>query len=752
MGMNVFAFSFAVMLALVLVERLVLVRLQRGTAPWQEVVLNLNSGHILMWVFRGVEVAAFAWVLQHASLHWVSRWPVVLQWGFALLAWDLCFYWMHRLHHRWPLLWAVHSVHHEGEHFGLSLGVRNSWFSSLSNFPFVLPLAVLGVPLEVFVVVSSLHYGVQFYNHNALVGRSGWLDRWLVTPSNHRVHHGTHAAYIDKNFGGTFLLWDKLFGSYQAERDDIPLQYGVVGRSVKSYNPLWANLRRWQPLRAAHTGALAQQLASRWAASDRYAGSGGVLLFALVIGYVAHAPQWAGAMQVLVFALIFAGTLALGAWSDRQPAGWVAWAVLPALAAGVLGAVALSGVPTGLATSLQHTTSPWLISLFGAWTLHALAGLWPMGQAQPRNSGTTPPTPPASPTLPPVRFAPAHNSAFRHALHHEAQAYLAQQGTHRWGNAAVLLKACALLLAMGVAYASALGAHSPLQFGLAYVSFLVLAMGLAMNTLHDAAHMALCRTPWLNHWIKRLVSVPVGIDADYWTIRHVGFHHHYANVEGYDLDIEPNPFLRQTPFHAWAPQYRWQHLYWPLVAALSLPYLCWYSDWIDRLGRTPVAAHTPPPWGRFLLTKLAHMTLVLVLPMYAMAAMGMGWYAVLGWYLAGQMLASCVLVALVLGTHWADVQFFKPDAQGRLPHDWYQHTFYTSCDWLPRPAGLGYWLGGLNLHLTHHLLPTYSHRHYPALSRIVQRLAAEHDLPYRQLSYGALARAQQRFLKAMGRG
>jgi linoleoyl-CoA desaturase len=336
-------------------------------------------------------------------------------------------------------------------------------------------------------------------------------------------------------------------------------------------------------------------------------------------------------------------------------------------------------------------------------------------------------------------------------LHREAQAYLTQQGTHRWGNAALLCKAGLICLAMGLAYAAVLGAGSRLQFGLAYIAFLWLAMLLAMNTLHDAAHRALFRTPWLNDWVKRLVSVPVGIDADYWTIRHVNFHHHYANVQGYDLDIEPNPFLRQTPFQTWAPQHRWQHLYWPLVAALSLPYLCWYSDWLDRLGRTAVATHTPPPWPRFMVTKLAHAALVLALPLQAAAALGMGWYEVLGWYLAGQMLASCVLVALVLGTHWADVQFFQADAADRWPHDWYQHAFYTSCDWQPRPVWLGYWLGGLHLHLTHHLLPTYSHRHYPALACIVQRLAKDHGLPYRQLSYGQLVNAQQRFLKTLGR-
>lgn len=90
-----------------------------------------------------------------------------------LLAWDFCFYWMHRLHLNF-LFYGQFGIHHEGEHFNLSLGIRNSWYSSLSNFPFIVGLAVLGLPVEIFVVVSSMHYTVQFYNHNGWVKRSGF--------------------------------------------------------------------------------------------------------------------------------------------------------------------------------------------------------------------------------------------------------------------------------------------------------------------------------------------------------------------------------------------------------------------------------------------------------------------------------------------------------------------------------------------------------------------------------------------------
>src|SRR5699024_3092268 len=113
-----------------------------------------------------------------------------------------------------PLLWAVHVVHHQGEHFNLSLGIRNSWYSSLSDLPFIIGLAVIGVPLPVFIIVSSMHYGIQFYNHNGLMGEFDWLKRFIVTPSYHRIHHAMAPVYRNRNFAGTFVFWDRLFGTH----------------------------------------------------------------------------------------------------------------------------------------------------------------------------------------------------------------------------------------------------------------------------------------------------------------------------------------------------------------------------------------------------------------------------------------------------------------------------------------------------------------------------------------------------------
>ncbi|SDI66603.1 sterol desaturase family protein [Paraburkholderia phenazinium] len=332
--MNAMALPFLITLACVLLE-LWYSQARRGVAiPWRDVILNLNSGHILMWFFRGIEVVVFAWILAHFSLHWLDRLHPAAVWLFAILAWDLGFYWMHRLHHSFAILWAVHVVHHEGEHFNLSLGIRNSWYSSLTTLPFTsIPLALVGVPLEVFIAVSTLHYTVQFYNHNGIVGRSGWLDRFLVTPANHRVHHGHNREYRDRNFGGTFLIWDKLFGTLQRELPGVPIEYGVA-TPTQSTNPFWANtvpVLRYLGLRVPSLNG-----GQRLPISDTAIATGGLLLFGIVTYYVHRNGTWPGLGQPVFFALIFAATLALGGMSDGRRWGVLSWLAIAALSLSVM--------------------------------------------------------------------------------------------------------------------------------------------------------------------------------------------------------------------------------------------------------------------------------------------------------------------------------------------------------------------------------------------------------------------------------
>ncbi|MTD28382.1 acyl-CoA desaturase [Erwinia sorbitola] len=359
-----------------------------------------------------------------------------------------------------------------------------------------------------------------------------------------------------------------------------------------------------------------------------------------------------------------------------------------------------------------------------------------------------------SETLPPLRYPADGEQAFHQALQRAAHHYLSGSREHRFAGGREWLKAGLLLVLCVTCYLLSLLQVSSGGFVICYLLFMLMAMLLNINVNHDASHGVFSRSPRINRIISRVVTLPLGLDPDYWRVRHVHFHHVYANIEHYDLDTEENGFFRQTPFQRWRPWMRWQHLYWPLIAALSLPYLAWVFDWADRCGKTPLAQRQVMPgvrgWLLFCLSKILHLLLVLAIPLWAAEQHGIAISVVLATWLGSQMAASLLVVFLLLGTHWAEAEFYQPGAEGELPHGWYRHNFATACDWQPSPAWLGYFTGGLNLHLTHHLFPGWHHRHYPALAVILARLASEHGMNYRCISYRELLRRQQAFLRRMG--
>jgi linoleoyl-CoA desaturase len=351
------------------------------------------------------------------------------------------------------------------------------------------------------------------------------------------------------------------------------------------------------------------------------------------------------------------------------------------------------------------------------------------------------------------RFDETADRPFSAAICNRAQAYLNASGDHRFGNSKTALKAIALFLCTTSLYCMSMLATRPATYVAYYVATCVAAVLLSSNTMHDASHGTLCRSRFLNSLVARIAAVPLGVEPVYWQVRHVRYHHPFANIEHYDLDTAANGFLRQTPFQSWAPQYRFQHLYWPAIAALSMSYIGWIFDWSDRLGLTPLKSDRLLPgvrgWTLFIVSKVLHFGVFLIGPMVALGPQ-IGYGTVVIAYVIGQMVASSILLLLLLGTHWADTEFFEISDGRPLPHSRDRHAFLTCCDWVARPRILNALLGGLNRHLTHHLFPTYGHRHYEVLSRIVEEEAQQHGLPYRCLTYSQLWKAQQSFLRSLG--
>ncbi|MBK9656332.1 MAG: sterol desaturase family protein [Rhodanobacteraceae bacterium] len=188
-----------------------------------------------------VRIAIYTLVYAHVALReWSTASPWT--WVIGLLLYDFTYYWQHRMGHEWNLLWSSHVVHHSSDRFNLATALRvPSASMHLWTWVFALPLALAGIPPQVYAVASLLNLLYQFWIHTERIGSLAWFDRWFGSPSNHRVHHGVNDRYLDKNYGGILMLWDRMFGTFEDERADDPVRYGTRA-PVQSWNPLWINL------------------------------------------------------------------------------------------------------------------------------------------------------------------------------------------------------------------------------------------------------------------------------------------------------------------------------------------------------------------------------------------------------------------------------------------------------------------------------------------------------------------------------
>lgn len=188
----------------------------------------------------GIQGAAFAYVAQYYNLKLFSP-SSIWVWVFAFFLYDFCYYWMHRLHHEVKVLWATHVVHHHGEEFNLSTALRQTSTGFLWKWIFYLPIFIVGIPPEVFVTVAGVNLVYQFWVHTEHIPKLGWYEYIFVSPSNHRIHHAQNKHYVDANYGGVFILWDRLFGTYKEELEELKPIYGTA-KPLKSWNPFKANL------------------------------------------------------------------------------------------------------------------------------------------------------------------------------------------------------------------------------------------------------------------------------------------------------------------------------------------------------------------------------------------------------------------------------------------------------------------------------------------------------------------------------
>jgi sterol desaturase/sphingolipid hydroxylase (fatty acid hydroxylase superfamily) len=229
-------------LLLVVFEKWYGVLRKKDTVRNLDMVSSLSSGitNVTKDVLGlSLAIISYPWLADHLAFTHVQS--SILVYIIAFFALDLAGYWVHRIQHVTNFFWNGHIVHHSSEEFNLACALRQSISSIVKIFiVFLLPAALLGVPGNVIAVVAPIHLFAQFWYHTQHINKMGFLEKIIVTPSHHRVHHAINPEYIDKNYGQIFIFWDKLFGSYQQELPDVPPVYGIT-RPVRTWNPIKIN-------------------------------------------------------------------------------------------------------------------------------------------------------------------------------------------------------------------------------------------------------------------------------------------------------------------------------------------------------------------------------------------------------------------------------------------------------------------------------------------------------------------------------
>ena len=229
-------------LALVLFEKWWGYRKGNDTVRNIDMISSLSSGitNVTKDVLGlSIAIISYGWLVKHfAIIHIPSS---VVVYIIAFFALDFMGYLVHRIDHEYNFFWNSHIIHHSSEEYNLACALRQSISSVFRIFTiFLLPAALLGVPVLVITVVAPIHLFAQFWYHTQHIGKMGFLEKIIVTPSHHRVHHAINKEYMDKNYGQIFIFWDKWFGTFQEELATVPPVYGIT-RPVRTWNPIKIN-------------------------------------------------------------------------------------------------------------------------------------------------------------------------------------------------------------------------------------------------------------------------------------------------------------------------------------------------------------------------------------------------------------------------------------------------------------------------------------------------------------------------------
>ncbi|ANP47459.1 sterol desaturase family protein [Candidatus Viadribacter manganicus] len=256
---------------LIIIEMIVVKLTKKGRYEYRDSATSLMMGlgnRVFGIMFGGLALLAYFAVYEFRLFNLGWTWSVMVACFFAE---DLAYYWFHRIAHERRFFWASHIIHHSSQHYNLTTALRQTWTGALGlTFIFWLPLVYLGFPPLMVVMFSGISLVYQFWIHTELVGRMGPLEWVMNTPSHHRVHHATNPKYLDANYAGVLIIWDRLFGTFVREDDKEKPHYGIVSQ-LGTFNPLRVAFHEWL--------AIARDVA-------------GAKKLSHVLGYVFGPPGW----------------------------------------------------------------------------------------------------------------------------------------------------------------------------------------------------------------------------------------------------------------------------------------------------------------------------------------------------------------------------------------------------------------------------------------------------------------------------
>lgn len=231
---------------------------------WKDSLISVwlgLAGAILDYAFKFITLGVLDWCNEHAVTkpHLLTHYPV-LAWALVFIGQDFCFYWLHRSEHYSRVLWAVHSNHHSSEKYNFTVALRSSVLQPMYRFLFYIPVAFLGFDGLTIMFMYAVNQFYQFFLHTEVIGKlPRWYEAIFVTPSHHRVHHASNVEYLDKNMGQVLIIWDRMFGTFEEEKESP--RYGLTKR-LGTYHPFKVIFNEWKKIIAdiGKPGPLRQKL------------------------------------------------------------------------------------------------------------------------------------------------------------------------------------------------------------------------------------------------------------------------------------------------------------------------------------------------------------------------------------------------------------------------------------------------------------------------------------------------------------